>query len=160
MQSRVFALLALVILVGCGSDSPTTVVTSLPNVSGTYNAYNMWLVQFRRFHDGYSGSFNCSGSVTIVQSRAGQLSGFAVVSAPCPQLSFDLTGSVASDGSVTFTTGGPRPSVGQCPAALDTTYTGLVSDKVLSARAGADIFCPGPGEGQHHFDYVLTARLN
>lgn len=159
MQSRVFALLALVVLAGCGSDSPTT-VSSLPNVAGTYNAYNMWLVQFRRFHDGYSGSFNCSGSVTIVQSRAGQLSGFAVVSAPCPQLSFDLTGSVAPGGSVTFTTGGPRPAVGQCPAALDTTYTGLVSDKVLSARSSADIFCPGPGEGQHHFDYVLTARLN
>lgn len=160
MQSRVFALLALVLLAGCGSDSPTTIVANLPNVAGTYTGYNIWLVQFRRFHDGYSGAFNCNGSVTIVQSRAGQLSGFAVISAPCPPLSFDLAGSVASDGSVTFKTGGPRPSVGQCPAALDTVYAGLVSDKVLSARSSTDIFCPGPGEGQHHFDYVLTARLN
>ena len=159
MQSRVLALFALVLLVGCGSDSPTT-VTNLPNVAGTYTGYNIWLVQFKRTRDGYSGAFNCNGSVTIVQSRAGQLSGFAVVSAPCPPLSFDLAGRVGPDGSVTFTTGGPRPSVGQCPAAIATTYAGLISDKVLSARSGADIFCPGPGEGPHHFDYVLTARLN
>jgi hypothetical protein len=159
MQSRVLALLTLVLLVACGSDSPTT-VTSLPNVSGTYTGYNIWLVQFKRTYDGYSGAFNCNGSVTIVQSRAGQLSGFAVISAPCPPLSFDLAGSVGSDGSVTFTTGGPRPSVGQCPAALATTYAGLVSEKVLSARSSTNLFCPGPGEGQHHFDYVLTARLN
>ena len=160
MQSRVLALLALVLLAACGSDGPTTTVTNLPNVAGTYTGYNIWLVQFRRIHDGYSGAFNCNGSVTLVQSRAGQLSGFAVISAPCPPLSFDLAGSVASDGSVTFTTGSPRPSVGQCPAALSTMYAGLVSDKILSARSSTDIFCPGPGEGQHHFDYVLTARLN
>ena len=159
MQSPVLVLLALVLLAGCGSDSPTT-VTNLPNVAGTYTGYNIWLVQFKRTSDGYSGAFNCNGSVTIVQSRAGQLSGFAVVSSPCPPLSFDLSGGVGPDGSVTFTTGGPRPSVGQCPAAVAATYAGLVSDKVLSARSSAYIFCPGPGEGPHHFDYILTARLN
>ena len=159
MRSRVLALLALVLLAACGSESPTT-VTNLPNVAGTYTGYNIWLVQFKRTSDGYSGAFNCNGSVTIVQSRAGQLSGFAVVSSPCPPLSFDLSGGVGPDGSVTFTTGGPKPSVGQCPAAAAATYAGLVSDKVLSARSSADIFCPGPGEGPHRFDYILTARLN
>jgi hypothetical protein len=139
MQSRVLAVLALGLLAACGSDSPTT-VTSLPNVAGTYNAYNMWLVQFRRFHDGYSGSFNCSGSVTIVQSRAGQLSGFAVVSAPCPQLSFDLTGSVASDGSVTFTTGGPRPRLANARR-RSTRPTRLVRTR-SSARAGRHLRSP------------------
>src|SRR5258706_3299474 len=108
MRSRVLALLALVLLAACGSESPTT-VTNLPNVAGTYTGYNIWLVQFKRTSDGYSGAFNCNGSVTIVQSRSGQLSGFAVVSSPCPPLSFDLSGGGGPDGSVTFPTSGGRP---------------------------------------------------
>src|SRR5258706_12016051 len=116
MQSRALVLLALVFLAGCGSDSPTA-VTNLPNVAGTYSGYNIWLVQFKRTSDGYSGAFNCNGSVTLVQSHTGQLSGFAVVSSPCPPLSFDLSGGVGPDGSVTFTTGGPNPAGGPGPAA-------------------------------------------
>src|SRR5260221_1975042 len=145
MRSRVLALLALVLLAACGSESPTT-VTNLPNVAGTYTGYNIWLVQFKRTSDGYSGAFNCNGSVTIVQSRSGQLSGFAVVSSPCPPLSFYLSGGVRPDGSVTFTTGGPKPAVGQCPAAAAATYAGLISDKILSAPSSADIFFPRPRE--------------
>src|SRR5260221_12015088 len=159
MRSRVLALLAPVLLAACGSESPTT-VTNLPNVAGTYTGYNIWLVQFKRTSDGYNGAFNCNGSVTIVQSRSGQLSGFAVVSSPCPPLSFDLSGGVGPDGSVTFTTGGARPPGGRCPAAVATAFAGLLSGQGLSPRASARIFCPGPGEGPPRFDYILTARLN
>lgn len=159
MPSRPTALLVLLLLTACGGDSPTS-VTNLPNVAGTYAGHQIWLVQFRRHHDGFSGSFDCNGTVTLVQSREGRLTGFAVVSAPCPSLSFDLAGRVSPDGSVTFTTGSPRPPVGQCPAAVGAAYAGLVSDQVLSARATAEVFCPGPGEGSHRFDYILNARRN
>ena len=125
-------------------------------MAGTYSA--SWQVQFQRHHDGYSGSFYCQGSITLVQSAGGSLSGFTVVSASCPALTFDLTGSVRPDASITLTTGGPRPPVGQCPAAVGATYNGLVTDRRISARATVELNCPGPGEGIHTFDYILDAR--
>src|SRR5258706_13290713 len=146
MQSRALVLLALVFLAGCGSDSPTA-VTNLPNVAGTYSGYNIWLVQFKRTSDGYSGAFNCNGSVTIVQSRSGQLSGFAVVSSPCPPLSFDLSGGVGPDGSVTFTTGGPPAPGGPGPAAPAPRVAGLVSGKGLPPPAEPATLCPRPATG-------------
>jgi len=147
--------LALV-LTACGGDdssTPTTPPGPVPSIAGSYSGY--WLVQFRRHHDGYSGSFYCNGSVTLAQSASGTLTGFTVVGDTCPPLSFDLTGGVDGQGAIRFTSGGPRPPVGQCPAAVGATYSGVVSGPSLSARASAEIECPGPGEGTHTFDYIL-----
>jgi len=153
-KALLFPLLAL--LAACGGDDatgPTT--TNLPNVAGSYNG--QWLVQFRRHHDGFSGSFYCYGSVTLAQSAGGVLTGFTVVRSNCPAFSFDLAGNVGTGGSVTFTSGAPRPSVGQCPAPAAANYTGIVADRQLSARARVELNCPGPGEGVHTFDYILDA---
>ena len=148
-----FTLVAL--LAACGGDETTTPTpTNLPSVAGTYSGN--WLVQFRRHHDGYGGSFYCYGTVTLAQSATGALTGFVVVGPSCPAQSFDLTGRVGEGGALTFTTGGPRPDVGQCPAPVGATYTGVVADRQLSARATVELSCPGPGEGPHTFDYILN----
>jgi len=164
MTTRVRVLgvtLALLTLCGCGGDPPTSGTPALPNVAGTYAGYEVWLVQFFRNHDGFDGSFHCNGSITLVQSPTGALSGFVVVDQPCPPASFELSGSVRADGSLTFTTGSPRPYEGQCPSAPGVTYAGVVGRlsgsemSELSARGSANVFCPGPGEGDHRFDYIF-----
>ena len=157
-MKKALVLAVLGFLAACGGEDATGPTTPLPNVAGTYNGN--WLVQFRRHHDGFSGSFYCYGSVTLAQSSTGALTGFSVISASCPAASFDLSGSVGTGGSVTFTTGGPRPSVGQCPVATGASYTGVVTDHRLSARATVELNCPGPGEGAHTFDYILDVWTN
>jgi len=162
MKTRIAILATSLALVGgCGGDEPTSSTPPLPSVAGTYSGYEVWLVQFSREHDGYTGSFHCNGTITFTQSPTGALSGFIVVEQPCPPASFDLSGAVHADGSVTFTSGSPRPYEGQCPSAAAVTYTGTVAPyagsemKELSARGSTDVFCPGPGEGDHRFDYIF-----
>ena len=146
----------LLILAACGGDDSTgPTPVPVPSVAGSYSGY--WLVQFRRHHDGYSGSFYCNSTLTLAQTTSGALTGFAVVGDTCPPLSFDLSGSVDAQGALRFTSGGPRPPVGQCPAAAGASYSGVVAGSQLSVRATAQIECPGPGEGTHTFDYILQA---
>jgi hypothetical protein len=85
------------------------------------------------------------------------LTGFGVVTAPCPSLTFTLTGTVNADGTVSFTTDGPRPL--GCPAKT-ATYSGLFTTRQLSARGSTSIDCSGVTEGTHRFDYVITAFKN
>ncbi len=146
----------LLILAGCGSDSPTAPSVPIPSVAGRYEAWNMWQVQFFRTRDGFTGSFYCSGSVTLAQSGA-QVTGFAVVGEPCPPSSFDLTGTVTADRSLSLTTSGPRPPEGQCPSPVSASYAGVVAGNQVSLHAAANLDCPGPGEGPHRFDYIITA---
>lgn len=156
MRRCVPCALSLLILVACGGDNPSAPTIPVPSVAGRYEAWNMWQVQFFRTRDGFTGSFYCAGSLTLAQS-GGRLTGFAVVSDPCPPLSFELTGSVTVDRGVSFTTGGPRPPVGQCPSPMGASYNGVAAGTQLSLRATADLDCPGPGEGPHRFDYIITA---
>jgi hypothetical protein len=142
-------------LVACGGENPVA-PTILPSVAGRYEAWNMWQVQFQRAHDGYSGTFYCPGSLTLVQS-GDRLTGFAVVGEPCPPSSFELVGSVTPERGIVFTGAGPRPPEGQCPAPSGAAYTGLATDVQVSLRATANLDCPGPGEGRHRFDYIVTA---
>lgn len=144
-------------LVACHDDGPTAATpVSAPSVAGRYEAWNMWQVQFYRMNDGFTGSFYCSGSLTLVQSGS-RLSGFAVVSDPCPPLSFDLTGAVTADRGVGFTSSGPRPAQGQCPAPREAAYNGVATETQISLRATVNLDCPGPGEGPHRFDYIIAA---
>jgi len=110
MKSHALALTSLLLIAACGDDkvtSPTPPPEPLPNIAGQYST--QWLTQFIRPHDGYSGSWTCSGSLTIVQSPgASSFTGFGVVTAPCPAVSFDLVGKVQVGGAISFDTGGPR----------------------------------------------------
>jgi hypothetical protein len=155
---------SLLLLAACGKDqNPIAPSPPVPSVAGTYNVN--WQVQFHRNHDGFEGTYACYGTLTMAQdaSSGGRaaLSGFAVVQGGCPQGTFELSGSVSANGSVTFTTVGPRPSQGQCPFAPNAAYSGLVSApdgnslSQLSAHASLTLDCPGPGEGEHRFDYVI-----
>lgn len=163
MKKMIGLMCSVLFLGACGAEGPTAVVnnTPVPNMAGTYQNWELWLVQFNRDHDGFSGSFTCPGSLTISQSEsaggAAAIRGFAVVSEPCPPRSFDLTGSIASDGAVTFKTGGPKPPTGQCPEAAGAAYSGLFVKGSLSARSSVRLFCPGPNEGDHTFNYIVTA---
>jgi hypothetical protein len=70
-------------------------------------------------------SFVCSGTVTLTQrpsvtpGQPDQLSGFAVVSRPCPPISFDLEGSVSADGSIRFVSGGAEAAGRAVPGGID-----------------------------------------
>jgi hypothetical protein len=156
MRKPASCALWLLVLAACGGDNPVAPTVPVPVVAGRYEAWNMWQVQFFRTRDGFTGSFYCAGSLTLSQSRD-RLTGFAVVGDPCPPASFDLSGSVTVDGGLSFTTGGPRPSVGQCPSPVAASYSGVASGSQISLHATANLDCPGPGEGPHRFDYIITA---
>jgi hypothetical protein len=154
-------LLAAPLLGGCGDDDRVN-GPNVPalNVAGTYSGFSLWLVQVVRINDNFTASFNCQGSLTISQtggpSGVGLLSGFAVVGAPCPPLSFPLSGTIRGDGTLTLVTGGPRPPQGPCPSAADAEYVGLATTTSISARAVATVQCPEFGE--HRFSYIISGR--
>jgi hypothetical protein len=166
-MKKAASLLALLALAACGSDSPTSPSAPVPQITGKYNGYPAWLVQWNRSRDGVIGSFTCYGTVTLSQSESAggiaSLTGFLVVAQPCPAQSFDLTGTVQADGSVHFKSGGPKPPQGQCPAAAGVEYAGVVTRNAastyleLSVRGTAMLDCPGPGEGPQQMDYILSA---
>lgn len=161
------ALLALPLLSACGEDKvtvPPPVVNNNPgpsiNVAGTYSGNSFWLIQVVRTSDNFTKSFECQGNMTLSQSAASggiaTLNGFAVVGAPCPPLSFPLSGTLRADNTITLTTGGPRPPEGPCPPANAAEYIGLATGSTISARAGATVQCPEFGE--HKFSYIISAR--
>jgi hypothetical protein len=161
MKTQLLAVAALLITVGCGDSTPTsfTPAPPPPDVAGTYSAGSFWLVQFARAHDGYSGSWYCTGSLTLTQAPgANALTGFAVVGAPCPAISFPLTGNVDAGGGITLTMSGPEPGAGTCPAPPATTqYSGtLAGSGRLSMRGSANVNCPGEGEGIYRFDIIVN----
>jgi hypothetical protein len=161
---RGLALLGVLTLAACGDDDtlpttpPTTPVAPITNWSGTYANSQLWLVAFERASDGWRSSYTCPGTMTISQGpqtgTSAPLTGFVVVNQPCPPDTFEFTGSAAADGSMTFTTDGPRPP--GCPAKR-TSYNGLFTGRQLSARGTTSIDCSGETVGTHQFDYVITA---
>src|SRR5262245_44756532 len=157
-MKRAASALALLTLAACGSDTPTTPSRPVPSVAGHYERWDGLLVQWNRAHDGVTGSFTCQSSLTLSQAAdsgvgLSALTGFLVIGGPCPPQSFDLNGTVDADGNVRFSTGGPKPPEGQCPAVQKVDYAGVVvhtgdgNNAELSARGTANINCPGPGEG-------------
>jgi hypothetical protein len=158
MRAPLLAAIAIVlVMAGCDDDGTTTPTpVHVPSVAGRYEAWNMWHLQFYRMNDGLTGSFYCPGSLTLAQSGS-RLTGFAVVSDPCPPSSFELSGSVTVDRGVSFTSSGPRPPEGQCPAPSAAAYSGVATETQISLRATVNLECPGPGEGPHRFDYIIVA---
>lgn len=160
-MKRAVSLAGLLLLAACGGDSNPLPTEPAPVVAGKYSRYDMWLVQYIRPHDGWQGSFTCSGSVTFAQnSGSSGLSGFAVVGPPCPALSFDLQGNVVPGGTIEFTSGGPRPPGGPCPAPASVKYSGTLTSSRLSVRGSTTVNCPGTGEGLYRFDIILNGSTN
>ncbi len=157
--TRPAALILTLGLAACGNDGPTAPPRPLPAVAGSWGV--QWLVQFERTRDGFSGSYYCWGTMTLSQSAtagdSANLSGFTVIQSGCPQGTFDVSGSLRPDGTLTLATAGPRPNEGQCPVVEEARYAGQVSNNVFSARSEEIVNCPGPGEGEHRFNYVMTA---
>ena len=172
MRMKLLPLLSVLALAACGTDSPNdptsgpspaavpTPQLSLPNIAGTYSATNMWLVQFQRLNDGWRSSYNCTGTLTLSQGTAvggvAPVSGFGVVGSPCAAISFQLSGSVEANGTLTLRGDGPRPP--ECEAPRTTTYQGVVSGRTLSARSTdtLTVSCVGSVEGTHRLDYIIT----
>ena len=166
MQSQWVAVVVAVAMSAgaCGDDSGNITgpasKDNVPQIAGIYTGSSFWVHQVLRTSDGFMKSFTCSGSLTITQrtgnsDRADQITGFAVVSSPCPPVSFDLTGTVGSDGTITFVSGGPKPPEGPCPAAQSVAYSGGVFDRRLNVRGSATVVCPEFGE--HKFTYIISA---
>jgi hypothetical protein len=160
------AVASLLALAACGGDgdrvvTPPPVTTPITNYSGTYANTQLWLVAFERMSDGWRSQYYCPGTMTLSQGatsgNSAPLTGFGVVTAPCPSLTFTLTGTVRADNSVEFSTDGPRPL--GCPSKT-ATYSGIFTGRQLSARGSTSIDCSGVTEGTHRFDYVITAFKN
>ena len=164
---RGLALISVLALTGCGDDDVVPTVPPPPtpppiaNFAGTYANSQLWLVTFVRASDGWQSSYTCPGTMTLSQGAqsgtSAPLTGFAVVNQPCPPTTFQLTGTVNGDGSMTLTTDGPRPL--GCPSKL-ANYSGQFSGRQVSARATTSIECSGETVGTHRFDYVITAFKN
>ncbi len=149
----------LLALAACGSDSSTSAsaVPSYPSLQGVW--YANWTTQYNRTRDNYNGSYQCPGQLTINHDpRKSTFTGFAVVSQPCPPLSFDLSGTIDSSKGVHITMAGPRPGAGTCPQFPVSGYTGSLVDPALSLRANATVNCPGTLEGEYTFSILLSAR--
>jgi hypothetical protein len=160
MKTKTLASAGILLLLAACSDSPSknTPIDPVPNLSGTYSGTS-WLTQFNRTRDGYAGSWNCSGSMTLAQEPGSdRFTGFAVVGAPCPAESFELTGTITLGGAVTITTRGPRPGAGTCPLPPPSQYTGVFQNGLLSARTQVKVQCPGDLEGEYTFNQIITAR--
>jgi hypothetical protein len=161
------AVLSMLALAACGGDdrnptaTPVVPNASITNYSGTYSNSQLWLVAFERASDGWRSQYYCPGTMTLAQGEtsgtSAPLTGFGVVTAPCPSLTFTLTGTVKADNSVEFSTDGPRPL--GCPG-KQATYAGIFTSRQLSARGSTSIECHGETEGTHRFDYVITAFKN
>jgi hypothetical protein len=154
------ALSAAGLLTACGDEAVISAPTpQVPAIAGIYSAFRPWVHQVYRVSDGFITSFSCSGSITLAQQPSGTgiatVTGFAVVGAPCPPLSFDLAGTVTADGAVRFISGGPKPPEGPCPGGANVEYTGAVTGRTLSARGVTTVQCPEYGE--HRFTYIFTA---
>jgi hypothetical protein len=162
LRKKVATTLAVLLpLVACGGDSESpTGATGTPasytSMAGLWNG--TWLTQYNRTRDNYNGSYQCPGQLTITHDATkASFSGFAVVSAPCPPLSFNLTGSIDANKAVRITMAGPRPGSGTCPQFPASTYTGSLVGNTLSVRAAATVNCPGELEGDYDFNIILTA---
>jgi hypothetical protein len=161
-MTRGLALLSMLALAGCGGDdtptAPAVPPVQITNYSGTYSNSQLWLVAFERASDGWRSQYYCPGNMTLAQGATSgstaPITGFGVVTAPCPSLTFELAGTVAADGTIQFTADGPRPL--GCPS-KKATYEGLFTSRGLSARGSTSIDCSGVTEGTHRFDYVITA---
>ena len=161
------ALLGMLALAGCGGDDDTPTAPVVPpppitNYSGTYQNSQLWLVAFERASDGWRSQYYCPGNMTLAQgatTTAGTapITGFGVATSPCPSLTFEITGTVAADGTIQFSADGPRPL--GCPPSK-ATYSGLFAGRQLSARGSTSIECSGETQGTHRFDYVITAFKN
>ena len=155
---RIAVLLPVLAIAACGEDSdspsgPTPAASPTPTITGTWTT--SMLVQFRREHDGYAGTFTCPGQMTLTQT-GGTFQGFVVINPPCGASSFEVTGTVQPNNDVTMTGAGHDPAPGRGPAPASITYDGLLTATQLSVHAAANVNCPGEGEGLHRFDYVLT----
>ena len=150
----------------CGGDdgittpNPTPGAES-PNIGGRWSSSQMWLTQFYRTRDGYNGSWTCSGNLTITQSPGARtFTGFAVVGAPCPATSFDLSGTIEANGGMTMAMSGPRPGAGTCPQPPVASYVGTYDGRIISVRSQVQLNCPGELEGPHTFNQIVTANRN
>jgi hypothetical protein len=120
----------------------------------------MWLVQFARLSDGWRSSYTCTGTLTLSQGPASgasaPVSGFGVVGSPCVPISFQLSGTVEANGTLTLRGDGPRPP--ECEAPKSTTYLGVVAGRNLSARSTETLTvgCNGAVQGEHRLDYIIT----
>jgi hypothetical protein len=157
---RYAVILPMLLLAACddGNDNdlptaPAVPASPAPSVTGTWST--SLLVQFRREHDGYAGTYTCPGQMTLTQTN-NSFRGFMVINPPCGATSTEVSGSVQPNGDVSLTGAGPRPGAGTCPPPPTLTYAGLMTTNQISVRATSNVDCPGEGEGRHRFDFILT----
>ena len=162
-RERLPVLVVLAVALGaCGGDgTPPSSGSSVPSFAGTYSSSQFWTLQVLRLSDGFMRSFTCAGSMTIVQSAgsgsSAPITGFATVTGTvCAPVSFNMSGRVNTDGSVSFTTGGPPPTEGPCPGGSNVAFAGLIATPNISARGVTTVQCPEFGE--HQFTYIMAGR--
>ena len=142
------------------TPSPALFPSSVPvDLSGAWVGAPMWVLNVLRTRDNFSIQFHCNGTMVITQSPGPwAIRGFMLSSGPCDELvSFELAGTFAWDGRVTFKSDGPRPPQGPCPGGKDIEFTGRFNnDNRLLVTGRTRVQCPEFGE--HIFTYIVTAN--
>ena len=150
---------------GCDDSKPTTPTAPtprpapIPDLSGRWMGGPLCVLQVLRTSDNFQTSFNCNGTMTITQSPGSYaVGGFMASTTPCEPVSFELSGTFAPGGTVTFKSDGPRPPQGPCPGGKEIEFTGTFygNNRLLSARGVTRVQCPEFGE--HVFTYIVTAN--
>lgn len=134
-------LVAALIATGCGSDgSPSS--PSYPAVKGTYGSLTGMPEGASRLRwiapDGTVTTQDCWAMTSIPNQNGAQFSGGVDRATPCSSLA-TLSGTVAADGSITFTLTQAR--WGSCTMTGGGQYTGVVSLGTLAVNGRVTVQC-------------------
>lgn len=158
MRRTLMTLLPVVALAAACSDNqsftPTTPGGStIPSIGGTYASPEMW--RFERIPEstGTPIALTCGGTLTIATQVATSFTGTFQVLEPCGQIQGTVnSGTLRTDGAVTFGLGWSSPDPNFLTAAFGCTYvsgdtvlTGTISGNALQAQSTTVMECPSPG---------------
>jgi hypothetical protein len=142
MMPRKTAAAVVAMLAGCGGGGGSPTEPSYPAVKGTYGSYTGMPIGSSQLRwiapDGTATTQTCYAVTSIPSQNGAQFSGSVDRVAPCSSQA-SLTGTIATDGTFTFTLTQAR--WGSCTMTGGGQYTGVVSLGSLAAKGSVSVRC-------------------